>query len=116
MGDSDTWAASEAELLDIARDEGIDDPGNDPHMLPEKDCQVRISSLYVFLVTCVSHSESWNPFKENIILRTFCRPGVARPCHRFCNQLEMQAAAEQEINHNLRTFTSPVMRVILAPS
>ena len=51
MGDSDTWAASEAELLDIARDEGIDDPGNDPHMLPEKDCQVRISSLYVFLLT-----------------------------------------------------------------
>ena len=51
MGDSDTWPAREAELLDIARDEGIDDPGNDPHMLPEKDCQVRISSLYVFLLT-----------------------------------------------------------------
>ena len=54
MGDTDTWPASEAELLDITRDEGIDDPGNDPHMLPEKDCQARISSLYVFLLTCVT--------------------------------------------------------------
>ena len=47
MGDSDTWPASEAELLDIARDEGIDDPGNDPHMLPEKDCTVRIKVLSI---------------------------------------------------------------------
>ena len=48
MGDSGTWPASEAELLDIARDEGMEDPGNDPHMLPEKDCIVRISSLYMY--------------------------------------------------------------------
>ena len=48
MGDSDTWPAREAELLDIARDEGIDDPGNDPHMLPEKDCQVRIKVVYMY--------------------------------------------------------------------
>ena len=49
MGDSDTWPAREAELLDIARDEGIDDPGNDPHMLPNKDCTVRICILLLYM-------------------------------------------------------------------
>ena len=79
MGDSDTWPAREAELLDIARDEGIDDPGNDPHMLPNKDCRNKFS-ICIFLLTCVTHSEeSWNPFKENIILRTFGPPGRALP-------------------------------------
>lgn len=34
MGDTDTWPAREAELLDIARDDGMEDPGNEPHMLP----------------------------------------------------------------------------------
>ena len=34
MGDTDTWPAREAELLDIARDDGIEDPGSEPHMLP----------------------------------------------------------------------------------
>lgn len=48
MGDSDTWPAREAELLDIARDEGIDDPGNDPHMLPNKDCQNKFSICISF--------------------------------------------------------------------
>ena len=33
MGDTVTWPAREAELLDIARDDGMDDPGSEPHML-----------------------------------------------------------------------------------
>ena len=41
MGDTVTWPAREAELLDIARDDGMDDPGNEPHILPEEHCQVR---------------------------------------------------------------------------
>ena len=36
MGDTVTWPAREAELLDIARDDGMDAPGNEPHILPDK--------------------------------------------------------------------------------
>ena len=40
-----TWPASEAELLDIARDDGMEDPGSEPHMPPEIHCDDKHSDM-----------------------------------------------------------------------
>ena len=46
MGGTDTWPAREAELLDIARDDGIEDPGREPHMLPDNQAQISFGKKY----------------------------------------------------------------------
>ena len=45
MGGTGTWPAREAELLDIARDDGMEDPGSEPHMLPR--IMIRSESSWV---------------------------------------------------------------------
>ena len=50
-----TWPASEAELLDIARDDGMEDPGSEPHIPPEIHCDIETSGVTLLRYIVMTH-------------------------------------------------------------